>query len=77
MSEYTHEYIEARWLLFLATPCRKSADADGRFNLGEVGAIPEKNWCKKTPYSPATPDTSSEPFSRPRGLIETYFKPFC
>jgi hypothetical protein len=50
---FSPEYVEARWLLFLATPCRKHPEADGSFDLGEVGEAPEKNWDKATPYSPA------------------------
>jgi hypothetical protein len=40
------------WARALRTP---NPDIDGAFDLGEVGAAPEKTWTKATPYSLSQP----------------------
>jgi hypothetical protein len=44
-------HILAYWLLFCRAPKRAEPDADGMYDLSEIGAAPEKNWTKATPYS--------------------------
>ncbi len=47
-------YVRAMWLQFLRTPANPLPDADGMFDLGEVGQSKSDGkilrWC---PYSPA------------------------
>ncbi|HXM97172.1 MAG TPA: hypothetical protein VN982_01720 [Candidatus Dormibacteraeota bacterium] len=51
--ERTRLHIDAMWLLFLRTPARATGPGEP-IDLGEIGAAPERNWSKATPYSPAT-----------------------
>jgi hypothetical protein len=51
--EFSEDYIQARWLLFLRWPGRDTRDDARASDLGEVGAIRAKNWTKATPYGPA------------------------
>ena len=57
-------YILAMWLRFLLAPKKPEPDLDGSFDLGEVGAVREKNWSKATPYSIACTETTA--CARPR-----------
>ncbi len=50
-TQFTEEYVSARWLLFLAAPSKPGPDETNRFDLGNIGETPEKNWMKMTPYS--------------------------
>jgi hypothetical protein len=54
--------ILAYWLMFLRSPAvpTKAAIIRSRgrgiepvFDLGDIGHVPEKNWSKASPYSPA------------------------
>jgi hypothetical protein len=48
-------FILAMFLMWARAPRTPNADIDGAFDLGEVGAAPEKTWTKVTPYSLAQP----------------------
>lgn len=48
-------FIRAMWLLFLFAPSKPTPDADGYFDIGEIGSAREKNWSRVTPYSLAAP----------------------
>lgn len=50
-ARYTEERIHALWLLFLAAPSRPGPDETNRYDLGNIGSTPEKNWTKMTPYT--------------------------
>jgi len=52
-TQFTEEYVRARWLLFLAAPSRPRPDETNRYDLGNIGSTPERNWLKATPYSPS------------------------
>jgi len=48
-------YIAAMWLMFLLAPGKTEPDADGMYDLSEIGFAPEKTWTRMTPYSLAKP----------------------
>jgi hypothetical protein len=52
--EFSNEYINMMYRLFVRCPGVDTRDASGAVHLGEIGSIIEKNWEKATPYSPAT-----------------------
>jgi hypothetical protein len=52
--EFSDEYINMMYWLFLRCPRVETIDATGALHLGEIGSVAEKNWTKATPYSPAT-----------------------
>jgi hypothetical protein len=41
----------AYFLMFARCPRTPNPDADGMYDLSEIGSAPEKNWSKATPYS--------------------------
>lgn len=43
--------ILAYYLMFCRAPKRIEPDTDGMYDLSGIGAAPEKNWTKATPYS--------------------------
>jgi hypothetical protein len=47
-------YIAAMWLMFLRAPGRDTAPGEP-VDLGDIGAVREKNWERSTPYSVAVP----------------------
>ena len=44
-------HILAMWLMFCRCPRRAEPDADGCFDLGDIGSAAEKTWERLTPYS--------------------------
>jgi hypothetical protein len=44
-------FVLAMWLLFVRAPSKSEIDADGSFDLLEIGAAREKEWTRLTPYS--------------------------
>ena len=46
-------FVLRRWILFLLQSSKSEPDLDGMYDLGEINGVPEKNWTKSTPYSPA------------------------
>jgi hypothetical protein len=44
-------HILAMFLLWAKAPRTPDPDADGMYDLSEIGSAPEKNWSKATPYS--------------------------
>jgi hypothetical protein len=54
-SEFSDEYINMMYWLFLRCPHFETIDATGALHLGEIGCVTEKNWEKATPYSLAVP----------------------
>jgi hypothetical protein len=54
-------YIWAMFLLWAKCPRECEPDADGMYNLGDVGFAPEKSFKPVTPYSPAQPIDLNEP----------------
>jgi hypothetical protein len=51
--EFSDEYINMMYWLFLRCPGVDTRDASGALELGEIGPVAEKSWTKDTPYSPA------------------------
>ncbi len=49
------QLIWAYWILYGRTPKNPEPDADGMYNLGELGADAPKTWERLTPYSLAKP----------------------
>jgi hypothetical protein len=47
--------ILALFLMYARTPRRAAPDADGMYDLSEIGCAPEKTWTKATPYSISEP----------------------
>jgi len=45
------KYIAAMYVMFCRTPKNPNPDSDNRFDLGQIGSGPEKNWERLTPYS--------------------------
>jgi hypothetical protein len=45
-------FLFAMYLMYWRAPGCKTAPGE-IVNLGEIGAVVEKNWLKATPYSPA------------------------
>ena len=43
--------ILALFLMYARTPRRAAPDADGMYDLSEIGADREKQWTRLTPYS--------------------------
>jgi len=43
--------ILAYWLMYCRTPRKETPDADGFYDLSEIGADVEKSWSRLTPYS--------------------------
>ena len=52
--EFSDEYINMMYWLFVRCPGVDTRDSSGVLHLGEIGSIVERNWEKATPYSPAT-----------------------
>jgi hypothetical protein len=52
--EFSEDYINMMYWLFLRCPGVETIDATGALHLGEIGCVREKKWEKATPYSPAT-----------------------
>jgi hypothetical protein len=53
--EFSDEYINMMYWLFLRCAGVDTRDASGVLHLGEIGSAVEKNWEKATPYSLAVP----------------------
>jgi hypothetical protein len=51
-------FVSAMFLIWARAPRNPNPDLDGSFNLGEIGAAPEKSWTKATPYSLSQPKES-------------------
>jgi hypothetical protein len=48
-------YILAMWLIYRSRPSTAEPDETGAYYVGDCGNVPEKNWTRLTPYSPAEP----------------------
>ena len=46
-------FVYGMLILYLLQPSKSEPDLDGMYDLGEINGVPEKNWTKSTPYSPA------------------------
>ncbi len=57
MFETDDRYIVAMWLLFCLSPSRPTPDVDGRFDLGDIGAAPEKDWTRFSGTAASIPTT--------------------
>jgi hypothetical protein len=45
-------FLFAMYLMYCRAPGKKTAPGEP-IELGEIGSVPEKNWSKASPYSPA------------------------
>jgi hypothetical protein len=48
------------WLMFLRASGKTEPDADGMYDLSEIGFAPEKTWTRMTPYSLAKPTRTQQ-----------------
>jgi hypothetical protein len=46
-------FVWAMWITFCSTPQKPGSDENGFYDLAEIGTVPDKNWSKASPYSPA------------------------
>lgn len=53
-------FLTAMFLMFARTPRNPLPDSEGFYVLGEIGAAPEKDWTRLTPYSIARKDRNSD-----------------
>ena len=49
------QHILAMWLMFCRAPRRAEPDADGMYDLSEIGDVRAKSWERLNPYAVATP----------------------
>ena len=61
---YTRQQIEALWIMFLRTPASTKPDADGMFDLGEVGEAAPIRFTRMTPYSVASRNMKQQKLTR-------------
>ena len=45
--------VWAYWIMFCRAPKKAEPEADGFYDLSEIGSIRAKNWTRATVYSPA------------------------
>jgi hypothetical protein len=50
-------FVAAMYLMFARAPRKATPNIDGSYELGEIGAAPEKSWTRLTPYSIARRQT--------------------
>jgi len=49
--ERHEDYVTAMYLMFCRTPNKAEPDADGMYDLSEVGSVRELKMSRMTPYS--------------------------